>query len=111
MSAIRQRELAQRKRRILRRIRHHHGDIRDEPMLSASNIHYELADRVQGLSTGGIGAIHLLARRTGLIETIDRRLDLFKLHQPYHESDHVLKHRVQRAVRRRLPGGHRASPQ
>jgi hypothetical protein len=59
-------------------------------MLSGSNIHYELADRVQGLSTGGIGAIHLLARRTGLIEAIDRRLHLFKLHQPYHESDHVL---------------------
>ncbi len=90
MSTIRQRKLAQRKRRILRRIRHHHGDIRDEPMLSASNIQYELADRVQGLSTGGIGAIHLLARRTGLIEAIDRRLHLLKVHQPYHESDHVL---------------------
>ena len=93
MSAIRQRKLAQRKRRVHRRIQHHHGDIRDEPMLSASNIHYQLADRVQGLSTGGIGAIHLLARRTGLIEKIDRQLHLLKLHQPYHESDHVLRAR------------------
>jgi len=59
-------------------------------MLSASNIHYELGDRVQGLGTGGIGAIHLLARRTGLIEAIDRHLHLLQIHQPYHESDHVL---------------------
>ena len=58
--------------------------------MTASNIHYELADRVQGLSAGGIGAIHLLARRTGLIGDIDRNLHLFKRHLPYHESDHVL---------------------
>ena len=59
-------------------------------MMTAANIHYELADRVQGLSPGGIGAMHLLARRTGLIGDIDRNLHLFKRHLPYHESDHVL---------------------
>ena len=59
-------------------------------MFTASNIHYELADKTRGLGPGGIGAMHLLARRTGLIEAIDRRLHLLKLHKPYHESDHVL---------------------
>jgi Transposase DDE domain group 1 len=59
-------------------------------MMTATNIHYELADRVQGLSAGGIGAMLLLARRTGLIADIDRSLHLFKRHFPYHESDHVL---------------------
>ncbi len=59
-------------------------------MFTAGNIHYELADRVRGLSPGGIGAMHLLARRSGLIEAIDRRLQLLKIHLPYHESDHVL---------------------
>jgi hypothetical protein len=59
-------------------------------MFGASNIHYELADKVRGLSAGGVGALHLLARRTGLIETIDARLHLLKVHKPYHESDHVL---------------------
>jgi len=59
-------------------------------MLTASNIHYELADRVNGLGPGGIGSIHLLARRMGLIDAIDRRLHVLKIHQPYHESDHVL---------------------
>jgi hypothetical protein len=59
-------------------------------MFTASNIHYELADRVHGLGPGGIGAMHLLARRTGLIEAMDKRLGVLKIHQPYHESDHVL---------------------
>jgi len=59
-------------------------------MLSAANIHYELADKVRGLSAGGIGTMHLLARRTGLITEIDLRLHLLKVHKPYHESDHVL---------------------
>jgi hypothetical protein len=59
-------------------------------MMTAVNIHYELADRVQGLSAGGIGAMLLLARSTGLIRDIDRNVHLFKRHFPYHESDHVL---------------------
>jgi hypothetical protein len=59
-------------------------------MLAGRNIQYEVADRATGVSAGGIGAIHLLARRTGLIEALDRRLHLLKVHLPYHESDHVL---------------------
>src|SRR5206468_1003928 len=38
----------------------------------------------------GIGAMHLLAQRTGLTAAIDASLALLKVHQPYHESDHVL---------------------
>ena len=60
------------------------------PMMTATNIHYEYADRVRGLSAGGIGAIFLLAQRIDLIEDIDRNLHLLKRHLPYHESDHVL---------------------
>lgn len=60
------------------------------PMYTASNIHYELSDRMRGLDVGGIGAMHLLARHTGLIEEIDRRVEVLKRHLPYHESDHVL---------------------
>jgi len=59
-------------------------------MFKASNIHYDVADRTRALGAGGIGAVHLLARRTGLIEAIDRHLHLLKVHLPYHESDHVL---------------------
>jgi hypothetical protein len=59
-------------------------------MFTARNIRYELAEKTRGLGVGGIGAMHLLARRTGLIEALDRRLHLLKVHKPYHESDHVL---------------------
>jgi hypothetical protein len=59
-------------------------------MFTASNIHYEISDRQRGLVHGGIGAMHLLARRIGLIDAIDRHLHLLKIHLPYHESDHVL---------------------
>jgi hypothetical protein len=59
-------------------------------MLTASNIHYEISDRIHGIAHGGIGSFHLLARKLGLIERIDQRLHLLKIHLPYHESDHVL---------------------
>jgi hypothetical protein len=59
-------------------------------MMTARNIHYERADRVRGLSAGGIGAILLLAQKIELDKEIDRTLHLLKRHLPYHESDHVL---------------------
>jgi hypothetical protein len=82
--------LRERRRRILNRIKNRPGPERDQPMMTASNIHYELADRVHGLAPGGIGAMLLLARRIGLINDIDHNLHLLKRHLPYHESDHVL---------------------
>jgi hypothetical protein len=59
-------------------------------MITASNIHYELGQRGGGISAGGIGAMLLLARKTGLVDAIDNNLHLLKRHLPYHESDHVL---------------------
>ena len=82
--------LRERQRRILNRIANVPGPERDRPMITATNIHYELADRVQGLAAGGIGAMLLVARATGLINRIDSRLHVLKRHLPYHESDHVL---------------------
>jgi hypothetical protein len=59
-------------------------------MMTATNIQYEYADRVRGLSAGGIGAILLMVQRIELVKEIDRDLHLLKRHLPYHESDHVL---------------------
>jgi hypothetical protein len=59
-------------------------------MMTATNIHYEYADRAHGISAGGIGALFLLAQRIELVKEIDRDLHLLKRHLPYHESDHVL---------------------
>ena len=78
------------KRRIQRRL--DKDDLRgcSQPMLTARNIHYETATRTHGMTHGGIGALHTLARQLGLMDAIDERLHVLKKHLPYHESDHVL---------------------
>jgi hypothetical protein len=85
-----QRLLEQRRRRLLGRIANQPGPEREVPMITASNIHYELGQRTQGLAAGGIGALLVMAQRTGLVAAIDHDLHLLKRHLPYHESDHVL---------------------
>lgn len=90
MNANVHRQLNRRKRRILRRIENKPGIEGHQPMMTASNIHYEIAERTRAIAPGGIGAIHLMARKVGLIDDIDRDLHLLKRHLPYHESDHVL---------------------
>jgi hypothetical protein len=59
------RKLARRKARIQRRLRPRRWRDRLRPMLAASNIHYELADRTRAVSCGGLGVVHLLARHVG----------------------------------------------
>jgi hypothetical protein len=59
-------------------------------MMTAANIHYEIARRTRATAHGGIGAVHLLVRQLGLDRAIDRHLGLLKIHLPYHDSDHVL---------------------
>jgi len=60
------------------------------PAMTASNIKYELAEKTQAITHGGIGLIHKLARESGLIDAINRHVQLLKLNLPYFESDHVL---------------------
>ena len=90
MNAKIRHQLDRRKRRLARRL--DPTDVRgaDRPMFTAATSRYEIADRSRGLAHGGIGALHLLARRLGLIEAIDNRLHLLQAHRPFHESDHVL---------------------
>ncbi len=90
MSKTIAKKLRQRKQRIKYRLRHKNFEGRGDPMFSAANIHYEMADRARGLAYGGIGAMQALAGETGLAKAIDQKLQLLKLHLPYHESDHVL---------------------
>ena len=83
--------LRNRKQRIARRLDpKRRWSEQPSPMMSASNIHFEMAERGRALNYGGIGAIHLMGQRLGLAEEIDSRLELLKRHLPYHESDHVL---------------------
>jgi len=88
-ATIRQ-SLARHKRRIEQRLDKHNNQGCDRPALTASNIHYELAKRTRAISAGGIGLIHRLVKAVSLDDAINRRVRLFKLNLPYHESDHVL---------------------
>jgi hypothetical protein len=60
------------------------------PIMTASNIHYQMSDKTRAINCGGIGAIHTMVNKLGLREEIDSRLHLLKRHLPYHESEHVL---------------------
>ena len=90
MSKKIQRKLKRRQQKIQYWLRKKSWPEQSEPMFAASNIHYQIADRARGLAYGGIGAIQLLARQTGLAKAIDEKLQLLKRHLPYFESDHVL---------------------
>jgi len=82
--------LRNRKRRIERRLAPRHWEDQQQPMLRGSNIHYELSQKTRANSYGGVGAVHLMVQRLGLVDEINEHLELLKVHLPYHESDHVL---------------------
>jgi len=84
------RKLAAEKRRIARRLEEAVALNEGGPVLSATNIHYELAEKTRAIAHGGIGVLHRLVNKLGLAKRIDGALELLKLHKPYHESDHVL---------------------
>jgi hypothetical protein len=85
-----QETIQSRKKKILKRLARAVRPGGSRPTLTASNIHYELADRAAAIPHGGIGLIHLIAKAVGLPESIDKHVDVLKQHHPYHESDHVL---------------------
>jgi Transposase DDE domain group 1 len=86
--------LARRKQKILARLEPVIGGreprVAGQPELTTQRIHYEMADRVQAIPCGGIGAIHQLVRSVGLADRIDRELCVLKQPRPYQDSDHIL---------------------
>ena len=90
MKPIPHRHHAAGKRKIRRRLDRPVTAPSLQPILTAANIHYDVADKTRAIPWGGIGAIHLMVRKLGLAQAIDERLHLLKFHFPYHESDHVL---------------------
>ena len=83
-------KLRQRKRKIRNRLNKRSLPEHLGPMLNPGNIHYELSERTHGTLYGGMGAVQMLVKQLQLDKAINSRLHLFKLHNPYFESDHVL---------------------
>jgi len=90
VKTIIRKRLKKAKRRIERRLRAIAWEEQAKPMLAAKNIQYEIDQRGHAVAAGAIGAMHLVAQRSGLVELIDRNVRVLKRHIPYHESDHVL---------------------
>jgi hypothetical protein len=82
--------LNQRKENLTKRLERKQWPEQPNPLLRAQNIRYEMAARVRAIECGGIGAFHLLACNSGLVEALNDKVHLLKRHLPYHESDHVL---------------------
>ena len=82
--------LNKRKGNLAKRLERKQFSEQRRPFLRAQNIHYEMAERVRAIECGGIGAFHLLACNSGLVDAINDRVHLLKRHLPYYESDHVL---------------------
>jgi len=60
------------------------------PEFAARTIKYELAERTRATSSGGIGAMLMLASKVGLVDALDEKLGILKKHRPYRDSDHIL---------------------
>jgi hypothetical protein len=87
------RQLASRKSEIERRLEPAQGGLEplgEGPEFAARRIEYEIADRMRAITTGGIGAMLMLASKVGLVDAIDERLEILRRHRPYRDSDHVL---------------------
>jgi len=66
------------------------SDDTGRPVMRACRVRYELAERTQATAHGGIALAHRVALASGLVDAIDERVHVLKVHRPYHESDHVL---------------------
>ena len=60
------------------------------PEMSGNGIVYDVSDKYRAVPYGGIGVMHKLAKKVGLVEQIDAGLHLLLMHKPYRESDHIL---------------------
>lgn len=89
MNAKIRRQLKARKRRVDSRIEKANWS-GASPMIAPPAIKYELAERQQAVSAGGIGAIMQMIGKLDLRKQINQAVPLLKLHLPYDEADHVI---------------------
>lgn len=77
------------KQKINKALQKRNWEDQPTPMMNATHIDYDIDGRRTGISCGGIGMIHMLAQKIGLMDEINRKVPLLKRHLPYFESDHI----------------------
>ena len=82
--------IRKRKRNIAKRIDRNSYPTHDGPVLNTPNIQYDLSERDRGFAYGGIGVVQRMVKQLQLDQIINQNVRVFKIHNPYYESDHVL---------------------
>jgi hypothetical protein len=82
--------LRKRKKNIAKRIDRNTYPTHDGPVLNTPNIQYDLSERDRGIAYGGIGVVQRMVKQLQLDQIINQNVRVFKIHNPYFESDHVL---------------------
>ena len=83
-------EIERRKCRVESRLDRSSWPEKDGPILCGGNEELEVSARTVATAVGGISLVHRLVRQIGLPKLINDAVQVFKVHCPYHESDHVL---------------------
>src|SRR3972149_6438684 len=82
--------IRRRKRKIAKRIDRNTYPVHDGPVLNTPNIQYDLSERDRGFAYGGIGVVQGMVKQLQLEQIINQSVHVFKIRNPYYESDHVL---------------------
>lgn len=89
MNAKLRQQTRKRNQRIRRRIDKREG-IFQSPAIRATATKFELSEKVQAISCGGIGVIMQMVKQLDLRKHINEAAPVLKMHLPYDEADHVL---------------------
>ena len=96
--------LKRRQRRLAKRLDRRNRPAGERPVFGTARVTYEVSEKTTATNAGGVAAAHVLARKLGLVDEIDRTLRLLTVHRPYHESALVSNCRAhQRPTRVRRP--------
>lgn len=82
-------QLRKRNQRMRRRIDKSKG-ICQSPAIRPTATKFELSEKTQAVSCGGVGMIMQIVKQLDLRKHINEAAPVFKLHLPYDEADHVL---------------------
>lgn len=88
MNIILRKQLKKRKRRLARRIDKHQGF--SQSGIRGGRVKYELSEKQQAVSCGGLGMIMQMVKELDLRRHINRAIPVLKFYAPYDEADHIL---------------------
>jgi hypothetical protein len=83
-------EIGRRKTRVQSRLSRDSFPSKSGPVFAGGNERLEVSRRAVATSVGGMALVHRVVRQIGLQKLIDDAVQVFKVHCPYRESDHVL---------------------